>query len=326
MTFLHDFPAGRAFLAGIAVSASLITGPMRNANAAQTVSGDTISVTVDQGRYAIHARGEALPFAKGELRYQGMVRVAPVKDDAFGEGQEIAVTAADGASESFRVFSGLPFVLYRSVLVNTATAAKMLNKVPLMNAALDLRRPAELLVGLGTGGLKPLTKNVGSYAWMAVADPASRAGVVGGWLTHERGSGVVFTSVKDGTVNLQARQEYGRLRIEPGKSAVSETFILGWFADTRLGLEAWADAVARCMNIKLPPMPIVYCTWYDNVHGGSGDARSLVDLSASAARLLKPYGLTCVQIDDGWQAGDSKGNGPRKNFSATIRMDPIPEE
>ena len=114
-----------------------------------------------------------------------------------------------------------------------------------------------------------------------MADPASRAGVIGGWLTHERGSGVVFTAVKDGTVNLQARQEYGHLPIEPGKSVVSETFILGWFADARLGLEAWADAVARRINIKLLPMPIVYCTWYDNVHGGSGDARSLVALSAA---------------------------------------------
>ena len=149
MNCLHDFPAGRAFLAGIAVSASLITGPMLNAHAAQTVSGDKISVTVDQGRYAIRSRGEAMPFATGELRYQGVVRVVPVKDDAFGEGQEITVTAADGSSESFRVFSGLPFVLYRSVLVNTATAAKVLNKVPLMNAALDLRRPARATGGSG---------------------------------------------------------------------------------------------------------------------------------------------------------------------------------
>ena len=104
----------------------------------------------------------------------------------------------------------------------------------------------------------------------------------------------------------------------------SETFIIGWFADARLGLEAWADAVARRMAIKLPPMPIVYCTWYDNVHGGSGNAKALAELSSFAARTLKPYGFTCVQIDDGWQMGDPKGNGPRKNFSAYNPEGPYP--
>ncbi len=324
MNFVHDFPIGRALVAGVAVGVTSITGPMLNARAAQTLSNDRVTVTVDQGRYIIQARGQTTPFARGALRNLGAVQVVPVKDEAFGEGQAINVTAANGASESFQVFPGLPFVLHRSVLVNTGTAATVLNKVPLMDATLDLGRTADQLVALGTGGLKPLAKNVGSYAWMAVADPASRAGVVGGWLTHERGSGVVFTEVKGGTLNLEARLEYGRLRIEPGKSVVSESFIIGWFADARLGLEAWADAVAKRMDIKLPPMPVVYCTWYDNVHGGSGDARSLAELSAFATRALKPYGLTCVQIDDGWQGGDSKGNGPRKNFSAHDPNGPYP--
>ena len=41
-------------------------------------------------------------------------------------------------------------------------------------------------------------------------------GVVGGWLTHERGSGVVFTRIDGGTPAMEARLEYGRLRLEPG--------------------------------------------------------------------------------------------------------------
>ena len=106
---------------------------------------------------------------------------------------------------------------------------------------------------------------------------------------------------------------------------MTETFVIGWFADARLGLEAWADAVARRMAIKLPPMPIVYCTWYDNVHGGSSNAKALAQLSDFAARTLKPYGLSCIQIDDGWQMGDPKGNGPRKNFSAYNPNGPYPD-
>ena len=325
INFFHEFLGGQALVSGLAISVTLMTLPMFNAQAAHTVSSDRVTVTVDQGRYAIQAPGQAAPFASGSLRHHGVVQVVPVKDDTFGEGQAITVTEANGEGESFRVFPGLPFVLHQSIVFNTGASATVLNKVPLMNAALNLGKPVDQFVALGTGGLKPLAKNVGSYAWMAVADPATRAGVVGGWLTHERGSGVVFTEVKGSALNLDARLEYGRLRIEPGKSVVSETFMIGWFADARLGLEAWADAVAMRLNIKLPPMPIVYCTWYDNIHGGSGDARSLAELSAFATRALKPYGLTCLQIDDGWQAGDSKGNGPRKNFSAHNPHGPYPE-
>jgi alpha-galactosidase len=72
-------------------------------------------------------------------------------------------------------------------------------------------------------------------------------------------------------------------------------------------------------------MPIVYCTWYDNVHGGAGNAKALAELSTYASKALRPYGLTCLQIDDGWQMGDPKGNGPRKNFSAYDPKGPYPQ-
>lgn len=304
---------------------SIAGGPgTPHALAAETIRGEVVSVTIDQGRYAIQARGQAAPFATGALRCQGAVKVMPVDDAVFGKGQAISVTAADGSAESFQVFAQMPFVLYQATLVNTGAAAAVVNKVPLMEAALEFGKPLDKLNALGTGGLVPLAKNVGSYAWMAVADSNSRSGVVGGWLTHERSSGVLFTKVSDGKLRLEARLEYGCLRIEPGQSVASETFLIGWFADARLGLEAWADAVAKRLAIKLPPPPVVYCTWYDNVHRRAGSAASTAELAAFAAKELKPYGFTCVQIDDGWQLGE-KGNGPRKNFTAHDPQGPYPD-
>ena len=85
----------------------------------------------------------------------------------------------------------------------------------------------------------------GSYAWLAIAEPQTRNGVVGGWITFNRGSGVVFGKEENGAVRLEAQIEYGRLRIGPGQWGPSEIFALGCFDDARLGLEAWADAVAR---------------------------------------------------------------------------------
>lgn len=292
--------------------------------AADTISGGLVTVTVDQGRYAFQAQGQAAPFARGALRSPGVVRTGVVDDAAFGQGQAITITAADGAGEIFTVFPRLPFVLHHATLVNGGAAELVLNKVPLLDAVLELGQPVDALVTLGTGGLKPLAKAAGSYAWAAVADPASRAGVVGGWLTHERGSGVVFPKVDAGKAALEARLEYGRLPIAPGKTVATETFIIGWFADARLGLEAWADAVARRLAIKLPPMPTVYCTWYDDVHGRAGNAASIAEMSAFTAKELKPYGFTCVQIDDGYQLGDAKKNGPRKVFTGVDPKGPFP--
>lgn len=303
---------------------TLLACAAMGAQDSETVHNQTISLTIDDGHYWIKASGHSTAFAYGNLRFNNPMTIGPVRDDVFGEGKEFTILGQNGPLESFRIFPGVPFVLYHQTIHNTSSTEMIVNKAPAMDVALDLGKPADQLVGLGTGGLKQLPQNVGSYAWMAVADPVTRAGVVGGWLTHEQGSGVVFTKVGGDKLNLESRVEYGNLRIAPGGSAVTETFALGWFADARLGLEAWADAVAKHMKIKLRPAPVVYCTWYDNVHGGSSDEKSLAELASFASTTLKPYGLSCIQIDDGWQMGDPKGNGPRKNFSAYNPQGPYP--
>jgi hypothetical protein len=80
---------------------------------AETIRNDLISVTIDQGRYAMQAQGRDTPFASGALRYEGAVKVVAVKDAVFGAGRAIKVTAANGSGESFEIFPGLPFVLQR---------------------------------------------------------------------------------------------------------------------------------------------------------------------------------------------------------------------
>jgi hypothetical protein len=174
---------------------------------------------------------------------------------------------------------------------------------------------------LGTGGLTGLSQGPGSYMWLAVADPESRNGVVGGWLTAERGSGVVLARAEDGGVRLDAQIDYGRLRLAPGRGETLETFALGYFDDARLGLEAWADAVARVHQVRLPPQPAGYCTWY---HARASDEKKLAEQAAFAARELKPFGFSFVQIDDGWQDGDSHKNGPNKNFTTHRPGGPYP--
>ena len=175
---------------------------------------------------------------------------------------------------------------------------------------------------LGTGGLLEPAKNPGSYAFLAVVNPRNRNGVVGGWLTHDRGSGVVFSPLDHDTVRIQAQLDYGRLRIKAGQQADTEMFALGYFDDARLGLEAYADAVARHYAIVLPPQHPGYCTWYMEKFGGSCDEKHLVELADFAARNLRPFGFDFIQIDDGWQTGTT-GNGPRRTswpIAPTVRI------
>jgi hypothetical protein len=132
-----------------------------------------------------------------------------------------------------------------------------------------------------------------------------------GFVDVDRGSGVFFSEEKEKQLHLQAQVDFGRLTIKPGDEVASETFVIGYFDDVRVGLEAWADLFAEKYNIKLPPQPTGYCTWY---HAGSSDEKAMVKQTEIAAKELAPYGFNFLQIDDGWQDGVSH-NGPRKNFT-----------
>lgn len=253
----------------------------------------------------------------------GTAKLVETADRRFGTGKAVEIVYPNGNRDTIAAHPALPFVLFRSVLRNPGESPLLLNRVSGPSAAVLLGKSPTELRTLGTGGLLEPAKNPGSYAFLALVDPATRSGIVGGWLTHERGSGVVFSPVATDAVTLDAQLDYGRLRIEPGAEAATETFAFGAFADARLGLEAYADAIARQHAVRLPPQPSGYCTWYMEKHGGACDERFLAELSSYAAEHLQPFGFDFVQIDDGWQDGIKK-NGPKKNFTTHAASGPYP--
>jgi hypothetical protein len=283
-----------------------------------TIKNESVEVRYDPAsKHFSLVRGQRAILSDGVLEQgAGEAKVNAVDDRTFGKGQAIEVGAT-----KLMVFPALPFVLVRSTFHNGKSEPEDLNRVPIMTARVDL--PGELTT-MGTGGLQNPEKNTGSYAWMAIAEPKSRNGIVAGWITEDRGSGVLFSPVADGAVQVAAQIDYGRLRIKPGASAESETLALGYFADSRLGLEAYADAIAKVYSIKLPPQPAGFCTWYSDKHGGACDERNLADLAAFAAKELKPFGFSFVQIDDHWQSGESK-NGPKRGFMEAKPNGPYPQ-
>lgn len=253
----------------------------------------------------------------------GKAGVIAITDKTFGQAQAIEITTPEGHHNRITLCSGLPFVLFSGSLHNGASEAQVHNKVRAFSAAVETGASMSEVKTLGTGGLLAPQANPGSYAFLTIANPATRSGTVGGWITHDRGSGVVFSPVKDGVVRMQAQIDYGRLRIKPGTDADTETFALGWFDDARFGMEAYADAIAKVYSVKLPRQQAGFCTWYMEKYSGACDEVHLPEVSAVAAKELKPFGFDFVQIDDQWQDG-IKGNGPKKNFTTHAPNGPYP--
>lgn len=292
-----------------------------------SISNDHLAVTYDQATraFAVAAAPDAAPFlVDGRLEDAAAgAREQPAQDAVFGAGKRITVPLAGGGGAALEVYPGLPFLVVRTTRANPGAEELVLNKAVPAAFTLDLGKPAADLRTMGTAGLTAPDKHPGSYLFLTLADPATRRGVVAGWLTHERGSGVVFSGVQDGRVAFRAQIDYGALRIPAGKSAALETLLVGGFADARLGEEAFADALAKQYAIKLRPQVNGYCTWYSDRHGGAGDEKSILELSEVAARDLKPYGFSFVQIDDKWQDGGDY-NGPRRGFDRVKPNGPYP--
>jgi hypothetical protein len=245
-----------------------------------------------------------------------------VEHPTWGAGEAIQVDYRSGGVDRLMLFPGLPFLVLDGTLANGSDVDTVVASLHPLNMVLDLKKEAGGLRALGTAGLTGVGResNLGSYSFLAVADPQSRAGFVGGWITHERGSGLLFSDVRDGKVVVDARLDYGRLLLKAGRKVDSETLLIGYFADARLGLEAYADAVAQRYRIKLPPQPTVYCTWY---HAGASNERELLASAEFARERFSPFGFSVIQIDDGWQAG-VKGNGPRRDFTTHRSDGPYP--
>ena len=327
-------PISRACRRPRAITALLLAGLLGIVAAADEarIANEFLEVRADGQRFTVTSlmAGPAIGVAGVLEAGAGIVfRGEEAADDqTFGPGRRLVFDrlGADGTGGrvALEVYPELPFVLVRQSVRNSTGQPVNFRKLFPVSLTVDLGRPASGLVTLGTGGLLPPDKNPGSYLFLLCADPATRASVVTGWLTQFKGSGTVFSSVNaEGAVGLRAQIEHGHLLLDPGQSADLDTFVIGGFADGRIGAERLADAIARAHQVKLKPRTAVYCSWYADQFGGAGTEASTVELGRFIARELKPHGMTVIQIDDEWQSG-AKFNGPRRGFLEPRRDGPYP--
>lgn len=306
--------------------AETTTAPAANSNSKPLViSNESLEATFSIGKLSLRYKPSGRVFLNnGNFNATGgTAKIIDVSEKPFGSGKGIQISYPGGDSDIVMLFPKVPFVLIRSSLHNGSPESTVTRTVRPFQAAVDLNEPAQALNTLGTGGLLTADKNPGSYDWLALADPNTRHGVVFGWLTHDRGDGVLFSKIDSDTIHVGGQIDYGRLRLAPGKTENLETLAVGYFDDARLGLESWADQIAKVYDIHLPPQPTVFCTWYSQPYGGSSDEKHLAETAAFAEKNLKPFGFSVIQIDDHWQAG-VKTDGPKRNFTTHDPNGPYP--
>ena len=158
-------------------------------------------------------------------------RVEDITDDRLGPGKSIVIPHPDGSSHHIMLYQDIPFAFLKAVLANPETTDdRVVKSIDLAKIQLNFATALSQLRALGTAGLTSLDKQTGSYVFLAVADPDTRNGVVGAWLTHDRGSGIVVPSVEGNVASIDAQIDYGRLLIKPGETAVTEVFFVVWTA------------------------------------------------------------------------------------------------
>jgi hypothetical protein len=257
-----------------------------------------------------------------ELTASGAPTASRVERDNVGSGSAIEVRAKDG-SVTQRIWAPAdqPFVCTNISLKNTGGEANTIKTLVPLSAAIEPQSNASDLRVFGSDGPALASKGKTSYVFLALVDPKTRAGLVSGWLTHERASGVVGLQGDGGPLHLDARSEYGRRLIAPGETFEGETFAIGFFDDCRDGLEALANATVKINQIKLLPPWCGYSTWYHGKATGSTgalDEKRMAQLAKFAHdQHLADYGLTFLQIDDQWQI-------QRRDFTANKPNGPYP--
>ena len=311
----------------VIIMAVLLPAPLASLRAAmQTISNNALSVMYDDvsGRFSVAEKTTGKVFLTNGLLEGNAMKAEVVR-------QKVVVTQTDGSTVSLELRENQPFVFITKQQMGRSRDNPDHNgpgyldvtSTVLTTFSLELDKPAKKLMTMGTAGLCEPDRNPGNYLFLTCADPVTRRGVVAGWVTEDRGSGVLFSSVKDGKVEFKARIDYGHLRIPDGQSAQLETLAIGCFDDARIGEELYADVIAKHYKIKLRPQVAGYCTWYDDKHPAAGDEKSIVELAMFAAKELKPFGFSFVQIDDEWQDGGGY-NGPRRGFDRVKPNGPYP--
>ena len=297
-----------------------------------SLTNEYLQVLVCAGGLALSPTGSQSGPATIRIELLGAMRreatIVECADERRGKGRSLVLKHGDRITTA-TIHDQDPFVYLESHVENASGEPVVFDQIRVADLVFESSEGADASKWstLGSGGMKPAGTPENSFAYYAVADVASRNGVVCAWLTQQRGLGAMLPVYKDGQLRVGAELEFGNLRIQPNQARETDTLVIGFFSDVRLGLERFADEVAQTYDIHLKPKPDVFCTWYARRHSADGALTedALAVNAAFAKAHLQPFGLNVFQIDDHWQADshskstvdENLDKGPIKIFKET---------
>lgn len=287
-----------------------------------TIDNGIISVCyyVEDGTFSVR-HGTKLFIKRGYLQKvtsdnTPMASVLTIRDN-LGAGRAIQIKFPSGYTYNLSLYGNMPFVFIKSNIHNSTNQTMNIIKMTAVSLDANLDKEVKDIRILGCDGLTSAEQDRISYTFLSMVEPESCSGIVAGWLTNDKASGIVLSKSKESSVLIEGRSEYGNLLIEPDKNADGETFAVGYFDDALVGLEEYAGAIAKHYKIKLPEIPSGYCTWYSQPYGGASDEIHMAELVDFCSKELKKYGFNLLQIDDKWQLS-------RRDFTSYNPKGPYP--
>jgi hypothetical protein len=277
-----------------------------------TLDNGIVQVTYTKAGGALTAKNLAsgIVFIKSATLSQtgGTVKyVDGVTENNFTGGQSVDISYSDGNKDRILLFPNSQFVYFKKYLGNKTGSDRVFDKIPQVNVSLSAGSTGTL-AGAGTAVGLSATQN--SYCFLALADPATRHGLVGAWVTNSLGIGIVQGGSGPSMTGVS---EYGFLNVKPNATREADMFEVGYFDDARLGLEANADDIAKAYAIKMKPNQVVWCTWQSV--GGAGSPSIMSSTSQWLKDNLVPFGFSVAQIDDGWQQSHRNFLGTKSGWT-----------
>ena len=273
-----------------------------------TFDNGTIQMMLDHGKARLTVmRGEEELF---QLRFSGGESFEGIARDTG-----IQISFDDGTQFDVEAVAHQAAVLLKPLIKNAGTEPRQLKNYEFPSIVWPEAEGTRLL---GCDGLSDAEVPRASYSFLAAENPARGKGWVVGFLTHRKGSGIVFSNSDDAGIGVAGVAQYGDRTLDSGASFAGETLFVGSFDDSWAGLAAYGDAIAAENGITLSKAPPSgYCTWYSNPWGGACDERHIKRLAAFCQENLVDYGFEVIQIDDKWQDGRNRPEpfgGPRLGF------------
>lgn len=155
--------------------------------------------------------------------------------------------------------------------------------------------------------------------WLGlVYNPESEVCLLGGFATAGPALGKVVTCYRPevGIARWYGVCQYDDLLLAPGQTLASERFWIDLCPDPFAALETFADAVAVANRIEAIEAPqALWCSWYAYRLRLTED--DVLRNARVVAERFRPYGVTVMQLDYGWNHLDTPGEWShhRERFS-----------